>query len=366
MNVGILVLFVNSFGIREYYNAQEIGMAKAFADEGHRVTIYKCAAPDKERVDEQIWPNVRYVFQPVKKFGSNAISDFEWLDKDLDLLVCFSDIQLFVSRAYKWAARNGVAFAPYVGTIKSSGRKMIKHISNLCAVRVIHFYRGQHVFAKTNAVKRDLEAKDIRNVTVAPVGLDITKLRSSISREDARHELNIRQDAKYLLLVGRIEPDRRPLDAVDVLERVHTVCPEYRLLIVGKGSQKELLMDKLKEKGLLDYADYAGALLNADMWKAYRAAECLVSFSRHEIFGMSILEAMYYETVPYVLHAPGPDDIIEDGVNGFLFHTLDEMAAGIVREKDDEALGKAAHERIMKDFLWSKAVSIIEDNITKE
>lgn len=345
-------------------------MAKAFAAKGNQVTIYKCAAPDKERADEQIWPNVRYVFQPVKKIGSNAITDFSWLDTDLDLLVCFSDIQIYTSRAYKWAKSNHISFAPYVGTISSQSRnRLVRALSDFGADRTIDFYKSQTVFAKTNFIKNKLMEKGVKRVLVAPVGLDITLLRSdyaSVSREGARRELNIRQDAKYLLLVGRIEPDRCPLDAVDVLARVHAACPEYRLLIVGKGSQKNIMMDKLKEKGLLDYADYAGALLNADMWKAYRAAECLVSFGRYEIFGMSILEAMYYETVPYVLHAPGPDDIIEDGVNGFLFHTPDDMAEGIAWKKDDVALGKAAHERIMKDFLWSKAVSIIEDNITKK
>ena len=99
------------------------------------------------------------------------------------------------------------------------------------------------------------------------------------------------------------------------------------------------------------------------MWKAYRAADAFVSFSSMEIFGMSILEAMYYEKPVYVMHAPGPNDIIEDDVSGFLFDSLSDMSDMIIKEKNDIQIGKAAHNRIMEHFMWSKAVDIIKQTM---
>ena len=363
MKVGILVLFVNSFGIREMYNAQEIGMAKAFADANDEVTVYKCVAPDGKKIDEMIYPNVRYICQPVKKIGDNAISDFSWLHADLELLVCFSDVQPILKTVYRWTKKHHVRFAPYVGVTESlSNNKIIRIISNLNAKRIMRLYRSMPVFAKTNAAKEELNKKGVKNVYIAPVGLDITKLRKdyeTVSKVEARETLGLDQSSRYMLLVGRLSKGRYPLDCVEVFKKVHAVLGDYRLLIVGNGELKEELFRLLTEEGLDKYTDYYESIPNAEMWKAYLAANVFISFSKHEIFGMSILEAMYYEKTVYVIHAPGPNDIIEDGVNGFLFDSLSAMAEKILQPKDEEQIGKAAHQRIMEHFLWSKAVDII-------
>ena len=367
VKVGILVLFVNSFGIRETYNAQEIGMAKAFSDKGDEVTVYKCVAQSAKRVDEIIYPNVRYICQPVKTIGNNTISSFSWIDKDIELLVCYSDIQLMTKTAYAWAKRNHVFFAPYVGATESySNKAIIRFLSNINARRIMHFYRDKTVFAKTHAVREQLEKKGVRKVFVAPVGLDITKLRDDyelISRAEARRALHVRQDARYLLMVGKLTKGRSPLDCIQIFERIHEVLDDYRLLIVGKGILKEELFDALREKGLEQFTDYFESIPNVEMWKAYRSANAYISFNRHEIFGMSILEAMYYEDTVYVMHAPGPNDVIEDGVSGFLFDSLEDMADMIIKEKNDVQIGKAAHKRIMEHFMWDKAVDVIKNDI---
>ena len=370
MKVGILVLIVNTFGNREMYNAQEIGMAKAFADANDEVIVYKCVAPDEKKIDEMISPNVRYICKPVKKVGNNAISMFTWLDRDIDLLVCFSDVQIILKTVYRWTKKNHVKFAPYVGTTESrSNNKIIKAISNINAKRIVHFYSKMPVFSKTNTVREQLEKKGVQDVYVAPVGLDITKLREdyqTISKAEAREMLGLDQNARYLLMVGRLTLIREPLLCVEVFEHIQRISGDFRILIVGKGELKDKLFAKLAAKKLLSYTDYFESIPNSDMWKAYRAVDAMISFSSKEIFGMSILEAMYYEKLVYVMHAPGPNDIIEDGVNGFLFDSLSAMAEKILQPKDEIQIGQAAHQRIMEQFLWNRAVNVIKQVLGNE
>ena len=370
MKVGILVLFVNSFGIREMYNAQEVGMAKAFADANDEVIIYKCVAPNSTKIDEIIYHNVRYICQPVRVVGNNAISNFSWMDPNLDLLVCFSDVQLILKTLYRWTKKHQIKFAPYVGTTESlSDNKVIRLISNFNAKRIMHFYRNKPVFAKTNAVKEQLKNKGVKDVYVASVGLDVSKLRCDyemITKAEARKILGLNQNVRYLLMVGRLVPGREPLRCVEVFERVHKEQNDSRLLVIGKGELKDELFEKLSTKGLLTYTDYFESFPNEEMWKVYRAADAFVSFSSIEIFGMSILEAMYYEKPVFVIHAPGPNDIIEDGINGFLFDSVSAMADRILQHKDEERIGKAAHQRIMEHFLWSRAVNIIKQTMYSE
>ena len=366
MKIGILVLFISNFGKRGLYNSQEIGMAKAFADKGHQVMVYKCVASREEKINETIYNNVTYLCQPVKKIGNNTISDFKWLDESLDMLVCFSDVQLLVKKVYRWAKETRTAFVPYVGITESlSESRIVRLLSNLNARHVMNLYKKVPVFVKTNAVKNKMMELGIKNVIVVPVGLDTDLVRSdykTISQAEAKKILHLDPDAKYLLMVGRIVKGRCPLDCVETFERVHSKSKDYRLLIVGKGPLKDQLFAALKKKNLDKYTDYIESIPNNDMWKAYRAAEGLISFNKDEIFGMAILEAMYYETAVYVIHAPGPNDIIENNVSGYLVHSPQEMADVILRDKDIDSVRKRAHMRIMDNFLWARSVDIIEHN----
>jgi glycosyltransferase involved in cell wall biosynthesis len=50
--------------------------------------------------------------------------------------------------------------------------------------------------------------------------------------------------------------------------------------------------------------------------------------SKQEHFGMSIVEAMSAGAVPFALDAGGPKEIIQSGVNGYLWRDLDELIHG--------------------------------------
>lgn len=98
------------------------------------------------------------------------------------------------------------------------------------------------------------------------------------------------------------------------------------------------------------------------MWKYYRIASALVSFSKSEIFGMSILEAMFYELPVYAISAPGPNEIIIHGQTGYLFETPVEMANSIILNTND-SIGKLAHQRVIDKFTWKHWADVIEKNI---
>ena len=195
---------------------------------------------------------------------------------------------------------------------------------------------------------------------MVPVGIDFDLMRKdyNVPRDALRKELGLHPELKYLLMVGRIESDRDPLDVVKVLEAAHEKDPGYRLIILGKGSLKDALFSQLAQKNLSDAVTYIPLVPNSDMWRYYRAADALVSFSRTEIFGMSILEAMYYELPVFVMHAPGPDDIITDGETGRLFDSLEDMSAAITGHIPDD-IGQKAHRRIADHFSWSSMVGAI-------
>ena len=84
-------------------------------------------------------------------------------------------------------------------------------------------------------------------------------------------------------------------------------------------------------------------------------SDCYVNLNTHEIFGMAILEAMYYEGVVVALRAPGPELIIENEISGYLCNS-DEELLDRIEYADKTKTGKQAKERVLREFVWQESV----------
>lgn len=366
MKVGILVTNIGNFGQKGFYNSQEIGLGKELAGRGHLVYVYKCVSLNEDFRCEQLRDNLVLNFLPSKQIGSNALIDTGRLDSSLDVLVCFSDIQLSVNKVCKWAKHNQIVFIPYIGTIESKSKNLIaKFIMDINANRVFSLYKKTGALVKTRAIQNSLQSKGVKKTVVSPVGIDFELLKSDFEEydvDDLKRKYGFKSTEQIVLLIGRIESDRNPLDAVDVFGRIHSLNSNYRLLVVGKGSLITELKSKIERYGLDNCTSYINQLPNNEMWEIYRISSCLITFSRSEIFGMSILEAMYYKVPVYAICAPGPNDIIVNGVTGYLFETVEKMKNEIQLDVPD-VLRIEAHNRIIHDFSWSITASIIENYV---
>lgn len=87
-------------------------------------------------------------------------------------------------------------------------------------------------------------------------------------------------------------------------------------------------------------------------------ADSFVNLNRQEIFGMAILEAMYYGCKVVAWDAPGPNLIIENGKSGWLVRDDEEVIEKIM---DNADISKEAHMRVIDEFTWeSSAKNILE------
>lgn len=364
LKVGVLVLSVGlQYGQKGLYNLQEVGLAKELARNGHEVLVYKCIQKSEKKKSEMLENGIVLNYQPTKRVGNHSIFNTSCLDKSIDVLVCLCDNQISTPMVYRWAMRNKILFIPYIGCFESTSPSALKRtIMNLLAKPIYSVFRKTSLLVKTNAVRIVMERKGIHDVAVAPVGLDFDLMFKDfhhVNLEELRNKWGFESNDKIVLMVGRIESDRNPLDCIDVFKNLQNTSNSYRFLIVGNGSMKNELQEKLLHNGLLEATRFETQVPNCDMWELYCISELLVSFSHTEIFGMSILEAMYYERPVFALHAPGPDDIIENGVSGFLFDTSEQMA-GKFHLMNTNGIGQAAHERVINDFSWKNTCREVE------
>ena len=357
LTIAIPQLYCGASGQRGAYNRQEVGLARAFAALGARaVVLYPAPGADKIEVETPA-ENVKVLYCPAKTLGVNAFYK-SWqplLDERVDAVHVMGDNSLAVPGLYRFCRAHGIFFYSQLGALASQSQNpAVRRVMDLFCRRNLAIYRRTPTYAKTQAVADELEALRVPCAGVLPVGLDtaiipeITEPRAAL-----RRRLGLDENANYLLFVGRLDAYKRPLDVAAVL----AALPEtWQAVVIGQGSLSGALADAMQESGLQDRWRQIPQLPNAEVQAYYHACDVFLNCNDREIFGMSLLEAMYAGCVPVARCAPGPDMIVEDGVSGFLVEPgagdTAALARAVRQAAEAPAMADAAKARIRSKFLW--------------
>ena len=196
---------------------------------------------------------------------------------------------------------------------------------------------------------------------MAPVGLDLEAMNlnfAEVDRKQLKEKYGYQPLDKILLFVGRLTEEKRPLQVIRLFARLFQSHSEYRLLMVGSGKLKETVLAERNKYGLQEVAYLMEEVPNDKIWEIYRLSDVFVNLNPDEIFGMAILEAMYYGCKVVAWHAPGPDFIIEEGKSGYLIGSEAEALEAI---EEKTHTGEAAHRRIVQKFTWNYTADIIKE-----
>lgn len=366
MRIGLLKTSIGDFGNKGFYNAQEIGLAKELEKLFDEVIIYKPVSVCEEKLIVPLEGYGHTVLHqiPCKQQGTNALWDCSVMDSSIDALVYFSDTQLIVPNVYKWCVAHDIPMYPYIGVIESHSTSKLKSmIINMLFYRNVLVYRKCTCFAKTPEVKRGLKAKGIEKSVVVPVGLDTSLLKQGVENvpvELLKEKWGYGTDDKVLLFIGRMTDEKQPLRMVNIFSELYAKDNSYRLFMVGKGElldEVKALVDKI---GLTDVVRFENQIPNSDIWELYRISDAFINLNQQEIFGMAILEAMYYGCKVVAWTAPGPNFIIENGESGFLCCSNEEVVGAVIEQTID---AEVSRRRVLDTFTWQASAKIIADNV---
>ena len=330
-------------GQRGLYNRQEVGLARAFAALGCRaVVLYPEPGAKAPRI-ETPEPNVKICYMPAAAFGVQAFYK-SWqilLAEQADAVHVMGDNSLGVPGLYRFCQKHGILFYSQLGALKStSDHAVVRRVMDLLLGRNLAVYRKTPTYAKTPAVAAELESLGVPCAGLMPVGLD-TAIIPAVpgSKAEIRRALKIDEQARVLAFVALLQ-----------------AAPDWYAVIIGQGALSGELTRQLEEAGLAPRCRLIAQLPNEQVHIYYHACDAFVNLNEKEIFGMSLLEAMYAGCPPVARHAPGPNLIIENGVSGLLCSTVAEMAAAL--NKADAAMGHAAQTRVNEHFLWQNSAEL--------
>ena len=157
-------------------------------------------------------------------------------------------------------------------------------------------------------------------IELAPPGVEHA-LFSPGNQDGARAALGLGR-GPVLLFVGRIQPLKRPLVAVETMACLARA--DARLLVVGGPSgvegevEYQRLQDRIQDLGLADRVSLVPPRPHHWLSTYYRAADVVLVPSRSESFGLVALEAAASGTPVVAAPVGGLRSVVDHGRTGFL------------------------------------------------
>ena len=203
-------------------------------------------------------------------------------------------------------------------------------------VRWFHKHSGK-VLTTTDSMVAELKAHGFSGEVIPWTrGVDRT-----IFTPDLREDV----PAKYLLCVSRVSKEKN-------LEKFFELdYPGYLKIMVGDGP----MLEKYKKQ----YPDvhFTGAKRGKDLARYYANAEVFVFPSQWETFGIVMIEAMACGTPVAAYPCQGPEDVVDQGVTGFMNENLEDAVTACLQ------LNRGYVEMGSQRWTWEKAWQIFRDNL---
>lgn len=301
------------------YNSQEIGLARGLTGQGHTVNIITAGGrsdnPSVEVIDSQSGSPITIIRTgyrriPVLEYG--VLTGLRELLRQgqYDLVHVSEENNPAATMVAFNCRRLGIPYVIYHGMyVVPSGRARTWYDRLHGYLLAPAIRRNVRAFlAKTTTARDFLRSRGISDVQVLPVGLDTTRFETmteSSPHEGMLQELRSRY-SRILLYVGRLEQRRNPMLLVDIAAAMRD---DTALILVGNGPMEAAVRQRVTEQGL-DNVVMTGALGQEELPAIYRHSDVFLLPSDYEIYGMVLLEALYFGVPCVTTATAGGVDVI--------------------------------------------------------
>lgn len=356
-----IVIFRTGGSILDYktYNCQEIGLAKSLSAMGHEVYVLMAGSKFTRDVTGNDNPVTVYTL-PFKSINQ-ALSLFQgWksilsgLDPDIIQIHEFGMLMSYL--VVNWAKKRNIPTVliqgPYEPTRKPLFKQLEVMFNKTFGKYILNNVAG--IGCKTIRASEYIYSYSERNTMITPVGLDVERFATATDR-DWRKDLNI-QNKKVLLYVGKLEPRRNPLFLVEIAKNLPS---DYVMLIAGDGPQFESAQEQAKG---YERIIFLGKLTQQLLPSLYRQSDLFLLASDYEIFGMVIMEAMYFGVPVISSDTAGAETLISNWDDGIIEKKMDvdiwvKDLCSLLNDKTRYAqIAEHAAKKAENHFPWKFAV----------
>jgi glycosyltransferase involved in cell wall biosynthesis len=198
--------------------------------------------------------------------------------------------------------------------------------------------RADAVIAPSQVIRDDLRGRGVTvPIAVVPTGIDLARFRPG-DRPAARRRLGLAPEGSVLLYVGRLDPEKSVGRILQAFERVASIVPDARLVLVGQGTDAERLRRQARALVAAGRIVFLGGRAHDALAECYQAADLFLFASETETQGLVLAEAAASGLPSVAVSAPGCDEVVRDGDTGLLTKAepaaLAEAAIGLLLDPE--------------------------------
>lgn len=178
----------------------------------------------------------------------------------------------------------------------------------------------------STAMVDELSSRGIERVSLWQRGVDTDTFQPHLRCQEMRSRLSQGDpEAPLLLYVGRLSAEKE----IDRIKPILETIPAARLALVGDGPYRK----ELEQHFAGTKTCFAGYMTGRELATAFASADAFIFPSRTETLGLVLLEAMAAGCPVVAARSGGIPDIVQDGMNGYLFDPADEQGSIVATQK---------------------------------
>ena len=157
------------------------------------------------------------------------------------------------------------------------------------------------------------------------VGVDEQRYHPATAEEQLamRKAEGLSPDDFVILCTGELNENKNQKTLVSAAALLKDKIPNLKVLLAGNGPKEQELRAQIEALGLENTVKLLG--YRTDLEHVTPAVDLVVSCSYREGMPLNIIEAMLCKKPVVASHNRGHDELVEDGVTGYLVKPADEM-----------------------------------------
>jgi len=181
-----------------------------------------------------------------------------------------------------------------------------------------HDGRGKGMLAYCNGIYKQAKAVVFQTKAEQECFDAAVKARGVIIPNPVSVEGAVRQEAEGFTVItaGRLAQQKNHKMLMDAMALVHAQLPEARCVIYGEGELRQELESYVQEKNMAEFVSLPGHA--RDIHQKIATASAFVLTSEYEGLPNALIEAMMLGVPSITTDYPGADEVMEDGVSGFI------------------------------------------------
>ena len=185
-----------------------------------------------------------------------------------------------------------------------------------------------------------------REAVWVPNGIPLERYAKTITPEERAAlyaSVGLEDRGCTIVMITRVSREKNILEILRYLPALAEEVPEAQLVIAGDGPDRRHLERWCARHGVTDRVKFVGRIPPDEVYRYYAMGDLFVSASTFEVHSLSCLEAMAVGLPMICREDDSLRGVLEDGVNGFVYHTEEEFVSAVARLTREADLRASMH-----------------------